>query len=53
MYSGSYSDGESLPALSSNQSSAGWTAKDPSLAVTEISKVHEIAGKLFNGDQDW
>ena len=51
VFSGSCTNGEGLPALSSNQSD--WTAKDPSLAVTEIAKVHEIAGKLFHGDKNW
>jgi len=50
VFNGSYTDGESLPA---GGNYGGWAVQDATQAVTEIAKVHEIAGKLFHGAQDW
>ena len=50
VYSGSYTDGEGLPADSDYSS---WAAHDPSLVTMEISKVHDIVRKLHHGDKEW
>lgn len=50
VFTGGYTDGESLSA---GGKYGGWAAQDTTQAVTEIAKVHEIAGKLFHGAQDW
>ena len=50
VYSGPYTDGEGLPA---DGEYSGWEAHDPSLVISDIKKVHEIARKLHHGDQEW
>ena len=50
VYSGSYTDGETLPE---DGEYGGWAVQDPSMAITEIGKIHEIAGKLYHGDETW
>ena len=50
VYSGPYTDGEGLAA---DGEYSGWEAHDPSLVISDIEKVHEIARKLHHGDQEW
>ena len=49
VYSGAYSVGEGLPA----DGDFNYQAEEPDRVITDISKVHSIAGKLVNGDKDW
>ena len=49
VFKGPYRVGEGLPA----DGDYSFAPVDPGRVVTDISKVHEIAGKLYNGAKDW
>ena len=49
VFSGAYSAGEGLTA----DGDYNYGAAEPERVITDISKVHEIAGNLHNGATDW
>ena len=49
VYSGFYTPGEGLP----EDGDYSFEVQDPTTLVSEISKVHEIAGKLHAGSTEW
>ena len=47
--SGPYTPGEGL----AEDGDYSYAAADPSRVVTDVKRIHELAGMIYNGSQEW